>query len=415
MAGELQHPGRGARRAGSAVVVSDWKVPLLAGGAFIFARLSGGSLPWFLFYALTGLILASWYWTRQLVTNVACRWDVPTRVLTVGEEAEIRLRIYNESWLPVPWLEARHELGRVKQEGFGCAIGPLGSQVQRLPFQATRRGFFPAGSVDLALCDPLGIFTGHRRLVSDRHLTVYPRALRLHRLPLALRQPYGHFRTRKRAEEDLTSLSQVRPWRSGDSPRHIHWKVTAHRGELQVREYELAATTEVYLVLDLYRHGHQGEGPEASAERAVEVVASLTRTILEQGLPVGLLAHGLGRLSLSPGQGLRQLHRVLEALVDVEASGLLPLADVLAEARRTFTPRSTVIAVTASLGRQLANQLLLLKGTGHGLLVVAVRPGGPTGADWEAAAAALQGEGVPLAVVHEAADLAVAPVARVPS
>lgn len=399
-------PGRSALPHGRPVL-RDWRFPLLAAGAFIFARLSGGPLPWFLFYTLTGLLLVSWYWTRQLLQSLACRWDVPTRVLTVGERTEVRLRLYNESWLPVPWLEARHQLGPAQGEGFGGAVPALGTQVLTLPFTAQRRGFFPAGSIELTVGDPLGIFLGQRRIASDRHLTVYPRALRLGRVPLSLRQPYGHFRTLKRADEDLTSLAQVRPWRNGDSPRHIHWKVSAHRGDLEVREYELAATADVYLVLDLHRHAHQGEGPESTEERSVEVIASLARTILEQGLPTGLLTHGLRRLTLSPGRGLRQLQRILEALVEVRADGLLPLGDVLAEERRIFTPRSAVVVVTAAPTRETVNQVITLKAAGHGLLVVAVRPGGPAPREWATATAALQAQSVPTLVVHEAADLAI--------
>ena len=387
------------------LILRDWRLPVLAVAAFAFARLSGGALPWFLFYALTALILASWFWTRHLLHNLTGRWDLPSTALTVGEASEVRLRLYNESWLPVPWLEANHQVALGSGKALGGAIAPLGSLVLNMPLTAKRRGFFPAGSLDLSLGDPLGVFTGYLRLVSDRHLTVYPRALQLGRLPLALRQPYGHTRSHKQAQEDLTSVAEVRPWRIGDSPRRIHWKATAHKGELQVREYELAATTEIYLVLDLYRQAHHGEGPDASQERAVEVVASLAKTMLEQGLAVGLLAHGLKRVALPPGRGLRQLRQVLESLVAVQADGLLPLGNALSGESRTFSPRSTVVVVTATVSQALVAALLALRAAGHGLLVAAVRPGGPSPAEWEAGVGVLQAEDIPTLVVHEAADL----------
>lgn len=389
----------------SRLSLRDWHLPLLAVGAFIFARLSGGALPWFLFYAVTGLLLVSWLWTRHLLRNLACRWDIPSNSLTVGETSEVRLRLYNESWLPATWLEATHQAALGEGSSLAGAVPSLGSLVLTLPVTAARRGFFPAGRLDVALGDPLGVFTARRLLVSDRHLTVYPRALRVGRLPLALRQPYGHTRTHRHAQEDLTSVAEVRPFRTGDSPRRIHWKATAHRGELQVREYELAATTEVHLILDLYGRGHHGDGPDSSLERSVEVTASLARTILEQGLAVGVVGHGAKRLAVPPGRGLRQLRRILESLVAVQADGVLPLAHALAGESRSFAPRSTVIVVTAALGRDLVASLLTLRGEGHGLLVAAVRPGGPAGDEWEAALGALQAESIPTLVVHEAADL----------
>ncbi|MGE5592018.1 MAG: DUF58 domain-containing protein, partial [Bacillota bacterium] len=381
-------------------------------GAFVFARLSGGALPWFLFYAVSSLLLAAWLWTRNLLYNLACRWDIPANSLTVGETSEVRLRLYNESWLPATWLEATHQAALGQGTSLAGTVPPLGSLVLTLPVVAARRGFFPAGRLDITLGDPLGIFAAHRLLVSDRRLTVYPRALRLDRLPLALRQPYGHTRTHRHAQEDLTSVAEVRPWRTGDSPRRIHWKATAHRGDLQVREYELSATTEVHVVLDLCRLGHHGDGPDSSLERSVEVAASLVRTILEQGLAVGVAGHGSQRLVVPPGRGLRQLRRVLESLVTVQADGVLPLPHALAGESRSFSPRSTVVVVTPALGRDLVASLLALRGEGHGLLVTAVRPGGPAGDEWEAAAAALQAEAVPTLVVHEASDLLPRPLSR---
>lgn len=401
----------GGRRSGP-LVLRDWRLPLLAVGAFIFARLSGGALPWFLFYAVSGLLLIAWLWTRHLLRNLACRWDIPGNSLTVGETSEVRLRLYNESWLPVTWLEATHQAALGQGTSLAGTVPSLGSLVLTLPVVAARRGFFPAGKLDITLGDPLGIFAAHRLLLSDRHLTVYPRALRLGRLPLALRQPYGHTRTHRYAQEDLTSVAEVRPWRTGDSPRRIHWKATAHRGDLQVREYELSATTEVHVVLDLYRLGHHGDGPDSSLERSVEVTASLVRTILEQGLAVGLVGHGAQRLAVPPGRSLRQLRRVLESLVAVQADGVLPLPHALAGESRSFSPRSTVVVVTPALDRDLVASVLTLRGEGYGLLVTAVRPGGPAGDAWEAAAAALQAEAVPTLVVHEAADLVPRPLPR---
>lgn len=45
-------------------------------------------------------------------------------------------------------------------------------------------------------------------------------------------------------------LRGVRPYRSGDSPRDVHWKTTARRGTLMVREYDALAPLDLVLVID---------------------------------------------------------------------------------------------------------------------------------------------------------------------
>src|SRR5690606_40724979 len=61
---------------------------------------------------------------------------------------------------------------------------------------------------------------------------------------LRCRQPFGRVPTRLRAHQDPTSIADVRPMVPGDSPRFIHWKASARRGELHVKEFELRASTE---------------------------------------------------------------------------------------------------------------------------------------------------------------------------
>jgi uncharacterized protein (DUF58 family) len=72
----------------------------------------------------------------------------------------------------------------------------------------------------------------------------------------------------------------VRTYRSGDSSRWIHWRTTARRGELMVREYEEAPSENLILVLDLWAPNI--EGSETREFRALEEAISLAATICRE-------------------------------------------------------------------------------------------------------------------------------------
>ena len=62
-------------------------------------------------------------------------------------------------------------------------------------------------------------------------ILVYPKVVSLTALGIPALRPFGDLTTSRRLVEDPMRLMGARPYASGDSYRHIHWKATAHRHE----------------------------------------------------------------------------------------------------------------------------------------------------------------------------------------
>ena len=116
----------------------------------------------------------------------------------------------------------------------------------------------------------------------------------------------------------------LREFRQGDDPRDIHWRTSAHRGALFLRETEDDEGQEVCLVLD---NGADGAGTDTVAvfEQTVSLAASLACELLHRGYRVGLAARGE---EITPEGGQAQATRLLRflALVQPVTSGI-PLRD----------------------------------------------------------------------------------------
>ncbi len=104
-----------------------------------------------------------------------------------------------------------------------------------------------------------------------------------------------------------TDLYGVREYRSGDSLRRIHWKTSARRGELVVREFEPPGLRVLALILD-----PQPATP-AAADQLARLAASEAWDCLRQGGRVHLWAPGLE--PLAPWQA-RSIWSVLEWLAN---------------------------------------------------------------------------------------------------
>jgi uncharacterized protein (DUF58 family) len=80
----------------------------------------------------------------------------------------------------------------------------------------------------------------------------------------------------------------VREYRYGDELRRIHWRATAHRGEMMVRREEQTWHSRCTILLDSRAGAHRGTGPTASLEWAVSAAASSAIHLLQNGYTVHL-------------------------------------------------------------------------------------------------------------------------------
>jgi uncharacterized protein (DUF58 family) len=171
---------------------------------------------------------------------------------------------------PAPLEVAIHNAGRWGQPGLILEDrGPEPGAAWTIPLLARRttgrfhreitfcrRGRNAAGPLLVSTTLPLGLMRRSLVLVPEQEIVVLPELGRLHRgqLRRQLIQPGHTFgRTKLRARRHPTAqadLHGLRDFRSGDSPRWIHWRTTARRGELMVREFEEMATDNLILILD---------------------------------------------------------------------------------------------------------------------------------------------------------------------
>ena len=81
----------------------------------------------------------------------------------------------------------------------------------------------------------------------------------------------------RRAIADPADICGIRPYRSGDSLRHVHWRSSARRRELMVREYDTAPSPELLLVVEPWLPSQ----PTAVERANLEATLSLAATIIQ--------------------------------------------------------------------------------------------------------------------------------------
>ncbi len=294
-------------------------------------------------------------------------------------------------------------------------IGRLGEQRHALRRHGPRlsvryvlrslpRGRYVFQDVRLELGDAFGLQRAVVELPGPGALLVYPRLVELQRLfsdagalahsgqRLLLRRPTGF------------DLHSVRDYEHGDSLRRVHWRSTARRGQLMVKELEDAPRDEIAVLLD----ADAGAVVEESFDVQVRAAGSILDAYVRRGRRAILVVNSESREAQSVRSPVADWRRALEVLAAVEPTGRVSAARLLAEGAGPATRALELAVVTARLGPDLVDRLVQRSLGRRKVSLVFVDPASFAGAAPrpEPALLRLQTAGVRIAVVRAGDDLA---------
>ncbi|MCE9561816.1 MAG: DUF58 domain-containing protein [Planctomycetes bacterium] len=136
-----------------------------------------------------------------------------------------------------------------------------------------------------------------------------------------LHHAMGDGRARKllrRVTSDQAEVRGVRPFRPGDSIRSVHWRSTARRREMMVREYDVAPALDLILVVEPWLPANPTPQQQEQLEAALSLTVTLARTwIRAYGTTVIVAVAGDPRSVRSASPTETGLRTALEPLASV--------------------------------------------------------------------------------------------------
>jgi uncharacterized protein (DUF58 family) len=287
-----------------------WWCLFVAIGLGFTAINSGNNLLYLLESLLLALIIVSGVLSEQTIRGVGVTTLAPDE-LFAGRPATVGAALVNAKRLPARSLAIETTDGeRVIPVRW---LAPGGERVLAWEHTFPRRGRHRLPGLRVTTRFPFGLFVKSGRAQDARDVVVYPApaTLAAEPVPAAATGDAPDSRRRRGRSQELHDL---RPYRDGDDPRLIHWRVSARTGVTTVREFEAAATADVRIVL-------RGTGARSSErlDRALGEAAALTLHFTGRGAAISLAGPGL---AVPPGRGREHARRILEALALYEPAPL---------------------------------------------------------------------------------------------
>jgi uncharacterized protein (DUF58 family) len=294
-------------------------------------------LLYLLFALMSGLLVVSSFLATRNLRGLGLRRSVPP-LAEAQKPAAVTIHATNgKRRLASASLRVTDEMDDQVAVGavFFDQVPAKGEAAEQYDCVFPRRGIYRFGRLRVATRWPFGLIE-RSYVIDDRaEVLVLPATIDVTEPLNEAALDLGELDVNRRGQG--AGLFNIREHGLGDGSRNIHWKVSARRGMLMVREYEAEERRRMSVAIDNRAADLMDGDLRLDFERAVVLAASVAEALVRRGWEVELLTAS-GRVGFGAGEAhLLRMKRTLAMLELLDAAqhrapgaGTDPLAPVAA-------------------------------------------------------------------------------------
>jgi uncharacterized protein (DUF58 family) len=344
-------------------------------------------------FVLGLLMIIAFVWAWLAVRWIGIQRRTRTRRAQVGKIMDEEFAVRNTSILPKLWIEIRDQsdLPGHRASQVVPALGGRGRHHWQVQTPCLVRGEFRLGPMSIISGDPFGLFLFPRLIPASSRVIVYPATVDVARFELPVGMLSGGEAQRRRTHYVTTNAAGVRDYVTGDSYNRIHWKSTARKNRLIVKEFEIDPLVDIWIFADFSANSlvepyverlggtgavipRSGGIPPSTEEYGVVIAASLAQHFINQERSVGFAAYIPQRVIHQPERGSRQITHIFESLAVARSLSTHTLGQMLTLETPYMGRGTTLIIVTSSLDTSWVSEAQILTHRGIRPMCVFVEP-----------------------------------------
>ena len=248
---------------------------------FVGALIGRSNLLLLVFGLLAGPFVINGYVTFTMLRNNALSRNCVDRVIA-GETLWVELTLGNRRhWLSSWMLIMEDRLSNGQEElsprVLFSRVPPRKDRAATYRVRLVHRGRYTLGPLQISSRFPLGLVERTLLVESPGEIIVHPRLGAL--TPAWRRDQSNAFELFQQIRSSVGAFDdefhRIREYRAGDNPKAIHWRTSARRNELMVREFHQTRDTHLSIVLDLWQANPRDRRQSERVELAISFVATI--------------------------------------------------------------------------------------------------------------------------------------------
>ncbi|MEO8093939.1 MAG: DUF58 domain-containing protein [Pseudolysinimonas sp.] len=363
---------------------------LAASAAFFIVAHSTGRQELLYVAALLGMLpIIAVIFVRVRRPRLAATRAFSPHVIPAGSAADVSLVVRNLSpsrsvratwWDALPWHPYETppaDLPAMLARGPRFA-GRGNSVALNYDLTPPRRGVFPVGPLGVEVADAFGLAASTFVTGEPQSITVTPEVIPLGDTGMTVPAGDGESRlVQRRASGDEDDV-MTREYRDGDAMRRVHWRATARKGDLMVRQEEQRSFPEARILVDTRRDGYRDvssdepgfdESESEAFEWVVRMLASVAVHLRRAGFLVTVHDSGIPQFEQMSAAKRRTWgdEDFLTGLASLE------LTEPLRAKRRTTRSNGPLIALLGTPDAEVVDWLLAQRRPGELAVAFMVR------------------------------------------
>jgi uncharacterized protein (DUF58 family) len=352
----LGHAGIGRHRF---LLPAEGQVYLVIMFAVFVGSMLGRSNPLMLVFSmLAGPFIVNGWLTFTLLKRLRISRQAPVRVMA-GEPTSVELTLTNgkrwlSSWLMSVVDRVHNDRETLSPSVLFARIPPQDARRGHYHLELAQRGVYELGPLQINTRFPLGLVERGLNVELRDRILVYPRLGRL--TPdwqVRLRQA-SQFAQQKQPSGGSfdDEFHKIRDYRAGDDLRAVHWKTSARKSELMVREFQQSRDQDLVVLLDAWLPARPAVDDRLAVERAISLAASVAADQCQRGRDAFpyFVARGKELLEWGGAAGSHRLEALLDGLATLEPTAEVDLGPLLHKCVEQLTTRHRLLLVTSRRG-----------------------------------------------------------------
>ncbi|MFA7231279.1 MAG: DUF58 domain-containing protein [Victivallaceae bacterium] len=270
-----------------------------------------------------------------------------------GEKLQLPLSITNHSFRYRQSLIIREKCPFTSGGVFNYPVPPLApgeEMVLDRLIPATKRGHYKLNRITLIGGDPAGLFYQTRHFNRPTEVMIFPETVNTSWLPLRLKH-----KSMPETEGRPLGLSGqgqeffgIRNYRHSDEFRFIHWKATAAKKKLMVKEFEANTVDQVTILLDTFTKDIGLDQIDDNFEFMIKTAATICSYLAEMYCRLQFFTVGIdNRIIHLSGDSVSIKNKIITSLATLK-DGSMPLDELLGHTLDRIHPNSIFYCLTLS-------------------------------------------------------------------
>ena len=328
-------------------------------------------------YMLLFLPIGSFLYILFIYSKLTYTQTVDKKFITKGDSVKFLFSVHNESRWFYPDVEllfyGTDSILTQYVEGKRMSVNAHDKKVYTYEIDCKYRGYYQIGVSQIIIRDFLGLFRFIYKVGGPETLTVYPRIIVLKELPLIEYQGEGADRERERAISEESLFSNIRQYSYGDSMRQIHWKLTAKKQELMVKESQSFSSSITYIFLDLSLNKYPVQTNAVIEDKLIECAIAVLYYCLQNSLSTQFIYHNEERIRHS-AKDSTAFDPIYKEMSQIRFEGTVSLDQVLAFSVIKQQEESNYILLTSKLTYELHHQIERMVQEGRRVILIYTSP-----------------------------------------